>query len=359
MHFCILHLGKPCDGALLTTLSYSLDRMRLVPLIAALLLPAGLTPGATLDHSALRICQRPNELSRSIMENDLLRDAKDGRLDECSLLEAALVAGGSCDDTEARELSVGFRDWARRTATLTFVEHDAAGSEKAQAQEIFEKLHNELLHGEYVANCSDPAVTLRSGDFNCVTATILYIEALRIAEIPAQSHAMVGHVFCRIGEGLDDVETTCPRWFRLSRHEADEAAARVSRSRARARRNSRRLSDVELIAKIYYNRGVASFRCEDFEQGMLLTKRSLMLDSHDEVARGNVLAGLNNWGLFLCRQEEFAEASQKFAELRKLDPEYATLAENEAHLYQLWEKQRSQQLQAGASEDRTPPGRGT
>jgi Flp pilus assembly protein TadD len=97
---------------------------------------------------------------------------------------------------------------------------------------------------------------------------------------------------------------------------------------------------VQLIAKIHYNRGVACLRAGDFAEGMRLTRESLTLDPQDQVAHGNLLAGLNNWALRLCERAEYARAAELLDELRKLDPAYPTLQENQAHLYRAWAKQR-------------------
>lgn len=311
--------------------------MHSVPLLiaAALLVPHG--------DADLRVRDRaPSGTVQLTSEQELLFDAADGDLDNLSLLEAALFAGGETSAADWRKLSAQFLSHCEGFRT----HRSEQKSERVIAQEIFESLHAKLLVGRYQARCSDCAVALKHGDYNCVTATVLYIAALRKHGIKAEPYAMVGHVFCRVGDEQFDVETTCARWFRLSRNEANSAARRAAPGRAQARAAARMLSDVELIGKIYYNRGVACFKRGEFEQGMQLTQRSLTFDPQDEVARGNVLAGLNNWGLALCQRREFSQARQKFDRLRSIDPDYPTLTENEAHLERLWGENRLQHARA-------------
>ena len=319
---------------------------------AALLVPSGdISP----PERARRCVTQPHELGsgraqRAQGELALLVDAADGELDELTLLEAALLAGGQSHTTDYASLAAAF---AARCEKFPAVDGE---SQHDAAQRIFEALHTEVFTGRYQARSSDCSVALKHGDYNCVTATVLYIEALRQHGIKAEPYAMVGHVFCRVGEEQFDVETTCARWFRLSQNEAHDAARRAAPGRAQARATARSLSDVQLVGKIYYNRGVASFRRNEFQHGIQLTQRSLAFDPHDEVAHGNLLAGLNNWGLHLCQQNEFSAAERKFDELQSLAPDYPTLAENVAHLYRLWGEQRLQHARGNDVRHTEPQG---
>lgn len=255
------------------------------------------------------------------------------------LLDAALFAAGTTDDAERQRLIRDYEQW------LHGIDEEALPQDtKARAAAIFRRLHADVLTGRYLARCSDVAAALQRGDFNCVTATVLYLHAARKFGMQATALATDGHVLCRVRDGQNpfEIETTCPRWFELTRRQADAARAERRPSRGRATTAScrvRQLSDEQLIAKIYYNRGVACFRHKQYEQGLHWTRVSLQFDPHDEIARGNVLAGLNNWALALCEQQEFARAAKLLDELRSLDPEYPTLDENEAHVYRTWARQ--------------------
>ncbi len=261
----------------------------------------------------------------------VLADAADGSLSDQDLLTASLIAGGA-DDAALAVAVARYEAW--------LAELDAAklpADTRAAASAIFSHMHGKLLGGEYQATCSEVAIALDRGDFNCLSATILYVCAARSCGLDASALATDGHVLCQIASenGSFEVETTCPAWFRLTA--ADARAAKELRLAPDRNPNAkprevRRLSDVELLAKVYYNRGVAELRSNHYEAGLDLTRKSLQLDPRDAVARGNVLAGLNNWALALCREGDADRAAQLLAELRTLDPDYPTLADNEAHV---------------------------
>jgi len=278
-------------------------------------------------------------------EESLLTDAADGQLDDFRLLEAMLIAGGHHG---RRELESIAGEINRRLADLLSAPLPDCGRQRADR--LLTRLHAEMLIGGYRVGSSDVAAVLETGNYNCVSATVLYICLLRKAGVEAHAYAQPGHVYCRIGSDHIEVQTTCARWFELSGREAENARRRVTPGRRRHRGKGRKLSDVQLVAKLYYNRGVACFREGDFDRGLRLTRRSLKLDPRDEVARGNILAGLNNWALSLCREENFAAAAEALDELKRLEPDYPTLPENEAHLYRLWGKKQLEQARSAGAE---------
>jgi tetratricopeptide (TPR) repeat protein len=286
------------------------------PFVIALV---ALLSAVNIAHAAIS-----HDASRSVEER-LLLDAADGTLDQHELLAAALVAGGT-GEAETSLAVKRFRTWLQQLNA-----EPLPSDARARAELVFMRLHGELLRGDYHATCSDIAVALDSGDFNCLSATILFVAAARQCGLRAVALATEGHVLCEIeGEsGWLEIETTCPHWFRLT--QADAHAVKKLRLASQPR-DVRRLSDVELLAKVYYNRGVAALRENAYATGVDLSRTSLRLDPHDAVARGNVLAGLNNWALALCRAGNHTRAAELLAELRELEPNYPTLVDNEAHI---------------------------
>jgi hypothetical protein len=139
------------------------------------------------------------------------------RLETSALLAAALTAGGAVDEADGQNLKLRFEAFLWRISPS-----DLPNQARSRAAILFRRLHTELLTGKYQATCSDVAVTLDRGDFNCLTGTILFVCAARHFGLDAQALAAEGHVLCQIqGAGGDfHVETTCPRWFELSEAEA-------------------------------------------------------------------------------------------------------------------------------------------
>ena len=64
----------------------------------------------------------------------------------------------------------------------------------------------------------------------------------------------------------------------------------------------RLLSEVELLGKFFYNRGVLQLQAGDIAEGTSLLRRSLLFNAQDDDARRNLAAGLNNWAVEHCRE---------------------------------------------------------
>lgn len=252
-------------------------------------------------------------------EAQLQADAADGRLDRFTLLEAAIIAGG-------------VHDPARRAAFISrwqeienaIIPNAAGDGPLAQAEQALQQLYAQALTGQYFSRTSDVTRTITAGDYNCLSATILYLTLVRRGGLTATAVAREGHVLARVQEGdTFDVETTCRGWFDENAHPTASSSLRC-------------LSDVQLIAKVYYNRGVGLLESGNFVEGLRLTRISCQLDGDDQLARGNLLAGLNNWALTLSKSHHHEQAAALLAELQRYDPHYPTLRENQLYVYQQW-----------------------
>lgn len=289
----------------------------------------------------------------------LLGDAADGRLDEFSLWQAALVAGGS-ESAERQQAAARFQGLqAELQAILKAERRSAAGDRRpsvrrgrwiqptsrapqaperaapmisppvpatptAIAERIFRFMHRRVLTGDYQTGQNDLARTLRTGDYNCVTATILFNCLCRNSGLKSQAIAAPAHVFSRvIADTRLDVETTCARWFE-------------SPDRQRPARPGRRLSDVQLIAKIFYNRGVQLLQEDEFARALSLFETSIALDADDQTARTNRLATLNNWALAESNAGRFEQAVRLLQRGAALDSRYVPIQANDLHVHQRW-----------------------
>ena len=116
------------------------------------------------------------------------------------------------------------------------------------------------------------------------------------------------------GSTAMDVESTCPRWFRLSDEEKRraESAARatgvVSAGTGPNRATCREVSGVALVATIYYNRGVDLLRDNRFAEAVEANTKALWLDPSSDTAHGNLLATLNNWAIHQGETGAYNEA---------------------------------------------------
>lgn len=328
----------------------------------ALLASSGSAATATsgVDRVAARPALKPPPLTSpyEALEGDLspfevrlFADAADGRWDEHSLLRAALIASGVND---ARSLN-GYQDqMAALTAELRKSIPRRDDSDRRTARAVFEFMHDRILTGGYQLDCTDLRLALDQGRFNCVSASVLFNCLAENFGLSAAGLEIPGHAMSRLvlAEETLDVETTCPEWFRLI-DEPRRQAVMVEKTlgaetAGRSPGPARVVSPVELVATIYYNRGVDFLSQERFAEAISANAKALRLDRASETARGNLLATLNNWAIALAAEERYVEAAQRLDRGFALDPTYATFQANYVHVHHQWAQQyaRAGQFQA-------------
>lgn len=275
----------------------------------------------------------------SALEARLLADAADGRLDRHSYLAAALVAAGTSD------LRTLHRYEARADALVNQLRAmgTAVGSPLQRAQAAFEFMHGWILRGGYSVDCSDVAVALDEGRYNCVSATVLYCHLARELGLPACGVELPGHVMARLllPEGAVDVEVTCPEWFRRGPMCRIGPPASLGRAAERGPAQTpggggREVSGTALIAALYYNRGVDFLVRGDYAAAVVANLRAVELDPSSDTARGNLLASVNNWAISEGAGGRFSSAATLLAAGLALEPDFSTFATNYVHVHRQW-----------------------
>ncbi len=274
----------------------------------------------------------------SDLEVKLFDDAVDSAWNHHALLEAALIAGGVGDAERLAASTARFERLVEKAAGA--IEADA--SAEAIAMKLFDFMHREVLVGGYDLECTDLAATLEHGQFNCVSSTVLFNCLAARFGLDAVGMELPGHAMSRLrlnGKPVD-VETTCPAWFRLQ-HDPKRRAALVAKTigteiSAPGARSPREVSSVELVAMIYYNRGVDLLTERRFAEAAAANAKALRLDPSSETARGNLLATLNNWAITVGAGHEYEKAIDLLQQGMNLDPHYETFAANYVHLYYQW-----------------------
>jgi tetratricopeptide (TPR) repeat protein len=266
-----------------------------------------------------------------------MADAADGRLDEHSLVAAALIVCGVNDRRELRRYEARFDDLARRLARSETLD----GDDRQRARAVFELLHRELLTGGYDLQCTDLRTVFDQHRFNCVSATLLFDALAERFGLDVCGLEVPGHAMSRVflGRQTLDVETTCPRWFSLADDPAGQAAhleATLGRHAGVDRSSAREVSPVELLAMIYYNRGVDFLADQQFAAAAAANAKALRLDPASTTARGNLLATINNWAIALGTAGRHAEAAELLTRGMAIDPEYATFLPNFVHVHHQW-----------------------
>ena len=259
------------------------------------------------------------------LEKRLFEDAAHGRWDEHNLLTAALLASGVGDPETLHR-------YQRRVAELVDElrrSGEVAGPPLEQAQAIFEFMHRRILTGGYQLDCTDLSVVLCQGRFNCVGASVLFNCLASEFGLRTCGLEIPGHAMSRVllQDSHFDVETTCPTWFRL-RHDPQKQAELLRQSLGlrpdQARSRPREVSDAELVATIYYNRGVDLLSQKRFSEALAANAKALRLDPANATARSNLLATLNNWAIDLGAAGDYPQAAGLLARGMQLDSGYET-----------------------------------
>ncbi|MBN2295497.1 MAG: hypothetical protein JXM70_23915 [Pirellulales bacterium] len=292
-------------------------------------------------------------VSLTTLEVQLFADAADGSLDKHSLLAAALIASG-VDDPEMvcsyeNQVAV-LADRLRRSGTVK-------GSPQEQVQAIFEFMHREMLYGGYRLDATDMTTVLREGRFNCVSSSVLFCCLCSRFGIKAEGLEIPGHAMTRVElpDGELRIEATCPQWFRLIddpqrreeliRRTVGRQAAKDSIGAARLDRKTpiagkkdgfRSVSGVELVATIYYNRGVDLLASRQFAQAMAANCKAVRLDCSNKTAWGNLLATLNNWAIAIGSKGQFEKAVSLLEIGLTVEPDFQAFASNYTHVYHRW-----------------------
>ncbi|NUQ65923.1 MAG: tetratricopeptide repeat protein [Pirellulales bacterium] len=275
----------------------------------------------------------------NVLEERLFADASDGRWDEHSLLAAALVASG----VEDRGRMDGY---IARVAGLAGELRDSmavTGTVRQEAQAVLEFLHRRVLHGGYQIDCTDLRIALDEGRFNCVSASVLFNCIAEQFGLQVQGLEVPGHAMSRLvlPEGVLDVETTCPSWFRLLDDPKKQAALvaktlGIPRGGSETPAERRVVSAVELVATIYYNRGVDLLGQRGFAEAVSANAKALRLDPFSGTAHGNLLASLNNWAIAMGSERRYAEAVEILERGLTLDAAYPTFKTNYLHVHHQW-----------------------
>jgi tetratricopeptide (TPR) repeat protein len=296
---------------------------------------------APRERSLDRFLAFQGKLSR--LEEQLFADAADGYLDEHSLLDAALIASGV-------ENAKTLRHYQRQLAAL--VEQlrrcgQRVGPPRQQAEATFDFMHRRILHAGYRLECTDLRMALDHGWFNCVSASVLFNGLVDALGLPVCGLETPGHAKSRLflSDGPLDVETTCPRWFRLigDPRQAEHLPQTLEKAPAqdccRARQDgcrAREVSAVEMVAMIYYNRGVDLLAEKQFAAAAAANAKALRLDPSSATAKGNLLATINNWAIALGTQQHYAEAADLLRQGMAMDPSFETFLLNYVHVYHQW-----------------------
>ncbi len=258
------------------------------------------------------------------VRQSVLLDAADGRLDQADLFSSSIAISGAQDESEIAAYCEQLAYFERRLQQQLKSCH----GDRDRAATILHFIHDRILVGEYDAGCCDLRRTFDQGNYNCVTATILFQTLSLRNGLHVVAIALPGHVRCQLHSSdgsAYDIETTS-RDGAEAEFDGSDPLSHVSR----------RLSETELLAKLIYNQGLEFLdRCE-YSGALEATELAWQLDPQHDSARENVAVVVNNWSLRLSGEGEFSRAIQLLEQGRSVVPDYELLKSNQIHIYLRW-----------------------
>jgi tetratricopeptide (TPR) repeat protein len=285
---------------------------------------------------------KPDELvddfvgNLSELEDVLFSDAADGRLERFDPLDIALIASG----VEDRETLARYKQAAEKLVAELKRSAPLSGSTRQQAEAIFDFMHGRVLRDGYGIEATDLRVAVDRGRFNCVSASVLFNYLASQCGLAACGLETPGHAMSRVylDNGTLDIETTCPRWFRLS-HDPERQAEHVEKTLGQSpldRGPLREVTAIEMAAMIYYNRGVDLLADKKFSPAAAANAKALRLDPTSKTARGNLLATINNWAIVEGTLQRYEEAVGLLRRGLAIEPTYEMFELNFVHVCHQW-----------------------
>lgn len=315
-------------------------------------------------------------------EIELLKDARDGEWNDLNLFDATLIAEGKITMKARSSYREKYDHYVRELKKQTHL----LPNDKMKTRVVYEFMHREILTGKYDLNLSSLAASFDRGVFNCVSATILFGALAHEVGLTVAGLETTGHAKSRVffDQEYLDIETTCTKWNQLpdrlkkrnfsalndqisQNHKgtspaADEITTTVARPVISfensisvspknresnhdfslpgivwsGNRKMRQINEVQLIATIYYNRGVDHYQEERYNEALADYVKALQLDPDNKTILGNFKATLNNWAIQLALQKNFPESIRLTEAGLLIDPDFEQFKINLPIFYQHW-----------------------
>lgn len=295
------------------------------------------------------------------VERALLQDAQDGKWDGFDLLRATLIAEGIRDPKKINEYEEKLDAIVASVKERLQKENGTKPiSERVLTQELFETLHRELLSKGYNIDSTCLSRVLETGEFNCVSATVLFNCIAEKAGLEVCALEMPGHALSRVttATGSFNLETTAPNWFSLQTESARIAAttSKVAQplpptansfsapqttpapvASSDPTKKLREISPVQLVATVYYNRGVDLLGEKNYAEAAAANAKALLLDPVSETSWGNLMATINNWSIdFTNSAKRYDYAAILLDQGVALDSGYEKFRINQFVIYHQW-----------------------
>ena len=277
-------------------------------------------------------------LSISPDEASLFADARDGKLDQWSFAEAALIASGVLRADQRKR-------YLDRLESIEAEARKAVGGLKepfTQGAALLKFLHTGPMAKGYLSRQTNVSTIFDTGQFNCVSSAALYNILGRRLGLDLKAIEVPDHAFSILYDGTNhaDVETTTPAGFNPARNKVAQAEFEKLTGFAYIpdgnRDRRREVGEVGLLAIIQYNHGVELMREKRYPEALMAYFRAMSLDPEFASAVQNALAVLANWSGELSRQHQFDEALKVATIGLQLAPQDAALVNNHKAVWSQW-----------------------
>lgn len=254
------------------------------------------------------------------LEAKLVDDARDGKLDSMSLLEAALVASGVPDADVGDEVKR-----VRAAIAPAVARVRARPTQHARGDALLRALH-ETVFRRYSIGATEVDGVARTGEYNCLSSAIVYVVAAEGLVDAARAMVTRYHAFARVtadGKAVD-VETTTAVGFGADR-DALMTPEFVKRIAGDDTTPAEMLADLKspeelpllsLVAGVYSNRAVGLAARGDLAAATVALDRAARLASGGLKSRSAAWrAGVLNDGALALAQEGRLEDARLLLEI--------------------------------------------
>ena len=268
----------------------------------------------------------------------LEEDIADGYLDEYSKIEAAFILSGITEPDSMPQYLNWYDELLAKVKSFSYNYDDPVGS----ARTVFMYLHSTWLK-TYALESTTLADVVRSKEYNCVAATILYnilSEDLGWSCKAFETPTHVYTIFNDFGRDLI-VENTSSMGFDilknlkaysqyLAKYYPESDVLKIGLDRLYYHENSkgREITNTELLGLLAYNRAYFAKRNNDFKQAydFVLLAQEFNRDSRSNI---NFEIGLYfSWGGQLFKEKDFINAFAVYADGYYRYPENDGLKKN-------------------------------
>ncbi|MEK6796638.1 MAG: hypothetical protein AABZ39_17815 [Spirochaetota bacterium] len=281
------------------------------------------------------LCAAPSDIlpfSRSELteiESSFFADIDDGKLDDFTAYDAFLIASGLCERAEYTAYQKKIH--AIRDKALADLGSSRGEDPYALGKKLLFWLYDNVLK-TYQATATVAYTILDNGEYNCLSASILYCLLAADLGLPVYGVMVPDHAFCVLKDarGDKDIETTVKYGFDPGSKEIEKLRNETRYVYVPKNNYSKReeMSVLSLIANLYGNRiSLLQHSTGDCEKDMPKYKKGYYIDPRSTFFRENIASCFHNLAIFAVQKNAFTAAMDIIRQGKVFDPkgDYRTL----------------------------------